>query len=112
MTHSSFPVFARKGFVGWVIPPESKGLDRWNFLGKMHEEIQTKTSRYTEPQILAILRQTEGGMPVAELCQAHGMMLLPRNGLSSNHERERVVLQMAGVVLRDGCLDDRPDQGA
>ena len=32
-----------------------------------------KTSRYTEPQILAILRQTEGGMPVAELCRAHGM---------------------------------------
>jgi hypothetical protein len=22
-----------------VIPPESKGLRKWNFLGKMHEEI-------------------------------------------------------------------------
>ena len=32
-----------------------------------------KTSRYTEGQILAILRQAEGGMPVAELCRAHGM---------------------------------------
>ena len=32
-----------------------------------------KTSRYTEAQILAILRQAEGGMPVAELCRAHGM---------------------------------------
>ena len=32
-----------------------------------------KTSRYTEPQILAILCQAEGGMPVAELCRAHGM---------------------------------------
>ena len=32
-----------------------------------------KTSRYTEPQILAILRQAEGGMPVAELCRADGM---------------------------------------
>ena len=32
-----------------------------------------KTSRYTEVQILAILRQAEGGMPVAELCRAHGM---------------------------------------
>ena len=40
-----------------------------------------KTSRYTEPQILAILRQTEGGMPVAELCRAHGMTPLPGNGL-------------------------------
>ena len=32
-----------------------------------------KTSRYTEAQILAVLRQAEGGMPVAELCRAHGM---------------------------------------
>ena len=32
-----------------------------------------KTSRYTEPQILAILRQAQGGVPVAELCREHGM---------------------------------------
>jgi putative transposase len=27
----------------------------------------------TKPQILAILRQAEGGVPVAELCREHGM---------------------------------------
>ena len=32
-----------------------------------------KMMRYTAPQILAILRQAEGGMPVAELCRTHGM---------------------------------------
>ena len=32
-----------------------------------------KTSLYSETQILAILRQSEGGMPVAELCREHGM---------------------------------------
>jgi putative transposase len=32
-----------------------------------------KTSRYSEPQILAILRQAEGGVSVAELCREHGM---------------------------------------
>ena len=32
-----------------------------------------KTGRYTVVQILAILRQAEGGMSVAELCRAHGM---------------------------------------
>jgi putative transposase len=32
-----------------------------------------KTSRYSEPQILAILRQAEGGLSVAELCREHGM---------------------------------------
>lgn len=44
-----------------------------------------KASRYTEAQILGILRQTEGGMPVAELCRAHGIEL-------------GVVLQMSGEV--------------
>lgn len=32
-----------------------------------------KTSRYTEAQIIAILRQAEGGVPVDELCREHGM---------------------------------------
>ncbi len=32
-----------------------------------------KTRRYTEAQIIAILRQAEGGVPVAELCREHGM---------------------------------------
>jgi putative transposase len=32
-----------------------------------------KLSRYSEPQILAILRPAEGGVPVAELCREHGM---------------------------------------
>jgi len=32
-----------------------------------------KKTRYSEPQILAILRQAEGGAPVSELCREHGM---------------------------------------
>lgn len=32
-----------------------------------------KTSGYTEAQFIAILRQGEGRMPVAELCREHGM---------------------------------------
>jgi len=32
-----------------------------------------KMTRYSEPQILAILRQAEGGVLVAELCREHGM---------------------------------------
>lgn len=31
------------------------------------------TSKYTEAQIIAILRQAEGGVPVAELCREYGM---------------------------------------
>jgi len=39
----------------------------------MIEEILMKKSRFSEPQILAILRQAEGGVPVPELCREHGM---------------------------------------
>jgi putative transposase len=31
-----------------------------------------KHSKYSEPQILAILRQAEGGVPVAQLCREQG----------------------------------------
>jgi hypothetical protein len=57
-----------------------------------------KTSRYTEPQILSILLQAEGGVPVAELCREHGMMPPPGSGLIANHERECVILQVAVEV--------------
>lgn len=32
-----------------------------------------KKSRYSEAQIIAILRQAEGGVPIAQLCREHGM---------------------------------------
>jgi putative transposase len=32
-----------------------------------------KTSRFTESQIIAILKQAEAGAPVPELCREHGM---------------------------------------
>jgi hypothetical protein len=55
-----------------------------------------KQSKYSEPQILAILGQAEGGEPVAQLCREHGMSSL--------------VLQMACKVWRDGCVDDLADE--
>ena len=32
-----------------------------------------KMARYSEPQILSILREAEGGMPLAQLSRDHGM---------------------------------------
>ena len=32
-----------------------------------------KTSRYSDSQIINILKQAEGGTPVPELCREHGM---------------------------------------
>ncbi len=32
-----------------------------------------KSSKFSEPQIMAILRPAEGGVSVPELCREHGM---------------------------------------
>lgn len=32
-----------------------------------------RKSRFTEPQIMAVLRQAEGGVAVPELCREHGI---------------------------------------
>ena len=32
-----------------------------------------KNSRFSEAQIMSILKQAEGGVPVSELCREHGM---------------------------------------
>ena len=32
-----------------------------------------KKSRFTDPQIMAVLQQAEGGMAVPELCREHGI---------------------------------------
>jgi len=35
-----------------------------------------KQSKYSDAQIMSILKQAEGGVPVTELCREHGMMPL------------------------------------
>jgi putative transposase len=37
------------------------------------KEIQMKKSRFTDSQIINILKQAENGTPVSELCREHGM---------------------------------------
>lgn len=36
-----------------------------------------KTSRYSDSQILAILKQAEAGTPAPSLCRVHGMSSAP-----------------------------------
>jgi putative transposase len=37
------------------------------------EEIPLKKSRFTDGQIIAVLKQAEAGTPVPELCREHGI---------------------------------------
>ena len=34
-----------------------------------------KTSRFSEAQIMGVLRQAEGGLPVADICREHGISI-------------------------------------
>ena len=39
----------------------------------MKEEILMKKSKYSNTQIMAILKQAENGVTVSDLCREHGM---------------------------------------
>lgn len=88
-----------------------------------------KTSRYTVSQILSILRQAEGGMPVAELCREHGMSnasfhiygclahckvlveLFRRHvGLQTSIRRHRSMVRPNGNSARRASTNGRPQQ--
>jgi putative transposase len=56
-----------------VIPHGNKGTQSQKILGTIDEEIAMKKSRFTEAQIMGILRQADGGLAVAELCREHGI---------------------------------------
>ena len=43
------------------------------------KEIHMKKSKYSDSQILAILKQNEAGVPVPELCREHGMSDAPNS---------------------------------
>ena len=54
-------------------PPENWGRLKVEFSRMIEEEIQMKQSKYSDAQIMGILKQAESGVPVAELCREHGM---------------------------------------
>ncbi|MGF6176267.1 transposase-like protein [Ensifer sp. 4252] len=65
--------FVAREKVLWYSPRRITDFKSRIFSGFMIEEILMKTSRFSEPQILAILRQAEGGVAVPDLCREHGM---------------------------------------
>jgi putative transposase len=53
--------------------PHKKSACRSRILYLRHRKLYMKTSRFTDSQIIAILKQAEAGSPVPELCREHGI---------------------------------------
>ena len=49
----------------------------------MKEEILMKKSKYSDAQIMSILKQAEGGVPVADLCPARSLARVIRVKIES-----------------------------
>jgi putative transposase len=56
-----------------VIPLQLKGFEVRIFSAQIDEEIFMRKSRFSETQIMGILRQAEGGLAVADLCREHAI---------------------------------------
>ena len=65
----------------------------------MKEGILMKKSKYSDAQIMSILKRAENGVPVADLCREHGMS-------------SASFLQMAIQVWRHGRQPDGSTEGA
>ena len=75
-----------------------------------------KMTRYSERQILAILRQAEGGVLVGELCREHGMHCPA--GYCAAMSREEATrrstnggLSMGACTARQGIAQRCPESG-
>jgi transposase-like protein len=53
-----------------VAPPSALGLNWTPFRNK---ETEMKKSRYTQEQIIAVLKQHQASLSTAELCRKHGI---------------------------------------
>lgn len=64
-----------------------------------------KMSRFSEPQILAILHQAEGGVLVPELCREHGM-----SNASFYKWRSKYGGMDASMISQMKALEDRSQE--
>jgi putative transposase len=46
---------------------------KWNFLVVFFEEVPVKKSRFTDSQIIGVLKQAESGSAIPDLCREHGI---------------------------------------
>ena len=69
------------------------------FVAKLHEKILMKMARYSDSQILAILRPAKGGVPVSGRCPGQ-------------QDARRQFLQVAVEVWQNVSIDDWQDEGA
>jgi len=59
--------------VGWQSPQKLVVFKSRIFSASYLRRFLMKTGRYSDAQIMGILKQAESGVPISELCREHGM---------------------------------------
>ena len=69
-----------------------------------------KNGRFSDAQIMAVLKQAEGGVPVSELCREHGIPVVEREIPEARlHDADEIwVSSSTKDVVPITCLNDRP----
>ena len=71
-----------------------------------------RTSRFTETQIIGMIKEQEAGLTVAEVCRKHGIHW-PTGECAAIADRQPCqFLQAEGQVWRDGCFGCTAPQAA
>ena len=83
------------------------------------KDLQIKRKRYTEEQIIAILREAEAGIPVADLCRKLGVYdanfyrwRAKYGGMEVSDAKKLRQLEAENVKLKQLLADAMPDKAA
>ena len=87
----------RRAAVVLTLPPEAYPGLKWSLA--LRKDQTMKRKRFTEEQIIAILKEHEAGVATADLCRKHGVS-------------ERDLLQVEGQIWRPGRVGGQAAEGA
>src|SRR3546814_5986490 len=87
--------------------------------GRLREETDVGKTRFSEEQIIAVLREQEGGMKTADVCRKHGISSATPyawkakyGGMDGSQARKLKVLEEENARHKRLLADDKPDHAA